>query len=348
MAKVTNNYGEVYGYARVSTKEQNLDRQLDAMLAYGVKESHIFAEKESGKSFNREAYKKLIHVVRKGDIIVIKSIDRLGRNYQDIIDQWRMITQDIGCGIHVIDMPSLNTSGDPSDLLSRFITDMMLQVLSFVAENERENTLRRQREGFDAAKKRGTIKIGRPRAKIPFEFWDIFVAWKTGAAKTEELGKYYKEKYGQSMRTFYRRLRELDMRYGDIPPYKLQDYMVEDDFFDGIDFDFERCEAAVGIYNSYITDPSYRLKYRKEARERREADPDGERRREEEEIRQIVLAKRQAEFKAKFGIEDTPEEEEQKLIAKRGRIAPQTERQRIALKEARESSSKAIKTTIVD
>lgn len=122
-----NPFGRVYGYVRVSTNTQCTDRQLDAMLDYGVPENHIFIEKQSGKNFNRPMYKKLIRLIRKGDIIVIKSIDRLGRNYQDIIDQWRIITQDIGCGIHVIDMPTLNTSGDPTDLLSKFITDMMLQ-----------------------------------------------------------------------------------------------------------------------------------------------------------------------------------------------------------------------------
>lgn len=163
--KIKNKYGEVWGYVRVSTKEQHEDRQLIALEEYGVDNTHIFIDKQSGKNFNRPAYKRLVRIVRKGDIIVIKSIDRLGRNYQDIIDQWRMITQDIGCGIHVIDMPLLNTSGDPEDLLNKFITDMMLQVLSFVAQNERENTITRQKEGIEAAKRRRKVRIGRPQEK---------------------------------------------------------------------------------------------------------------------------------------------------------------------------------------
>ena len=116
-----NDYGEVWGYCRVSTKEQNIDRQEDAMLAYGVMPSHIFIEHETGKHFNRPVYKRMIRIIRKGDIIVIKSLDRLGRDYKDINSQWRMITQDIGCGIHVIDMPVLNISGTPGDFMSLFI-----------------------------------------------------------------------------------------------------------------------------------------------------------------------------------------------------------------------------------
>ena len=138
--KLVSPWGEIWGYCRVSTKDQNTDRQEDAMITYGVDPKHIFIEHESGKNFNRPMYKRLIRIVRKGDIIVIKSIDRLGRNYQDIIDQWRMITQDIGCGIHVLDMPTLNTSGDPSDLLSKFITDMMLYSASIITGNLRINT----------------------------------------------------------------------------------------------------------------------------------------------------------------------------------------------------------------
>lgn len=151
----------------------------------------------------------MIRVAQRGDIIVIKSIDRLGRNYTEIRDQWQMITQDIGCGIHVLDMPALNTTGDPGDLISRFVTDMILQVLA----------LKRQKEGLKSARKKGSLKIGRPK------------------------------EYGMSTRTFFRRMRELDSRYGDIPPEKLRDYIVEDDFADGIEFAMERIEDVVGIWN---------------------------------------------------------------------------------------------------
>ena len=132
-----NPHGEVWGYARVSTAQQKIDRQVDAIVDYGVPEHRIFIDYQSGKDFNRPAYRKLIRVLRKGDILIIKSIDRLGRNYTEIIEQFRIITQDIGCGIHVIDMPMLNTSGDHMDLMNRFVSDLILQVLSFVAENER-------------------------------------------------------------------------------------------------------------------------------------------------------------------------------------------------------------------
>lgn len=340
--KLESPWGEVWGYARVSTKDQNLDRQIDALHAYGVKDSHIFKESESGKNFNRSEYKRMIRVVRKGDIIVIKAIDRLGRNYQDIIDQWRMITQDIGCGIHVIDMPTLNTSGDPGDLLSRFITDMMLQVLSFVAENERENTLKRQREGIEAAKKRGNVKIGRPKTKMPFEFWEIYITWKTGEMKTKELIKFCKDKYGICQRTFYRRIHELDQRYGDIPPKKLRDLIVEDDFADGIEFAMERCEASIGVYNPYVNNPEHEKELRALLKAREAEDPDRMEKEEEEELKRIILEKRQAEFRERFGIQGTDTDE-----VKRGR-KPTTQKQRQAIRDAQNASKTAIKTVIID
>lgn len=324
MEKITNEFGRVFGYVRVSTKEQNTDRQTDDMLAYGVLENHIFIEKQSGKNFNRPMYKKLIRLIRKGDIIVIKSIDRLGRNYQDIIDQWRMITQDIGCGIHVIDMPTLNTSGDPTDLLSKFITDMMLQVLSFVAENERENTIKRQKEGIEAAKRRGNVKLGRPRTKIPFEFWNVYVSWKTGEVKATDLIKYCHKEYGICQRTFYRRIRELDQRFGDVPPSQLKDFMM-DEYMDGFSYDAERADAALGYFNPYTNSPEQKKKI-KEARQRAAR----EEKEDEEELRRIILEKRQAEFRSKFGIEDTPIPD----VSKRGRKPPTTHA--------------PVKTTIID
>lgn len=240
------NEGTRYGYVRVSTKEQNEARQLDALAAYGIKSKNIFMDKQSGKDFNRPAYKRLIRTVKKGDIIVIKSIDRLGRNYQDIIDQWRMITQDIGCGIHVLDMPSLNTSGDPRDLLSRFITDMMLQVLSFVAENERENTKQRQKEGIAAAKRRG-VKFGRPEATIPKDFINIYIRWKTKETPAMKLIEEMREKEGISGRTFYRRINELDKRFEGLSINQIKQIKIEED----LEYEMEKKDAEEGKYTSY-------------------------------------------------------------------------------------------------
>jgi len=345
-----NPYGEVWGYVRVSTKDQSDLRQLDAMRDYGVDPKHIFTEKVSGKNFNRPQYKRMIRIVRRGDIIVIKSIDRLGRNYTDIIDQWRMITQDIGCGIHVIDMPTLNTSGDPADLLSRFITDMMLQVLSFVAENERENTLKRQKEGIEAAKRRGAHigGYGRPKVKIPFEFWEIYIMWKTGEVKPGKLLRYCKDTYGICTRTFYRRIREIDMRYGDIKPENLRDLIMDDYVDEGFDYDMERCEAALGYYNPYTNDPRkeavFREKYKaKLAAEKQKEEED--RKADEEEIKRIILEKRRAEFRAKFGIDADNDEE---LTIVRGRNAPTNSRkQKQALHDAEKATLEAIRTTII-
>lgn len=221
---IINPNGKVYGYIRVSTKEQNEDRQIYALTEYGVKPANIYMDKMTGSSLNRPAYKYLIRNVRRGDIIVIKSIDRLGRNYQDVIDQWRMITEDLGVGIHVIDMPTLNSSGDPKDLMSRFITDMMLQVLSFVAQTERENTLKRQSEGLAAKKRRGE-KMGRKAAKIPKNFWSWYIVWRNKSMTVKEICDEIKI----SPRTFYRRIRELDRQYGDFDVRTLEKMIIEDD-----------------------------------------------------------------------------------------------------------------------
>lgn len=303
MAKLKNPTGEIWGYARVSTKEQHEDRQLIALEEYGVDSAHIFLDKQSGKNFNRPAYKRLIRIIRKGDIIVIKSIDRLGRDYQDIIDQWRMITQDIGCGIHVVDMPMLNTSGDPEDLLSRFITDMMLQVLSFVAQNERENTINRQKEGIEAAKRRRNVKIGRPKKKMPFDFWEIFIMWKTEEYHANDLWRYCHETWGMSNRTFYRRLNELDQRYGDFTPDQLRRLILDKEFVDGIEYDNERIEQGIGYYNPYVLHNPEVAKEQKKKRKEKYADLTPEE--EEAELKKIILARRQQEFKDRFGIDDT-------------------------------------------
>jgi DNA invertase Pin-like site-specific DNA recombinase len=160
----------IYGYARVSTREQNLDRQLEELKKYTDK---IYADKESGKNFDRPEYKKLIRKLKKDDVLVIKSIDRLGRNYDLIIDEWRKITKDIGANIKVLDMPLLDTT--QKELTGKFISDLVLQILSYVAEQERTLIKQRQAEGIRIAKEKG-VKFGRPRA----EFDNLEEAYKNG------------------------------------------------------------------------------------------------------------------------------------------------------------------------
>lgn len=295
-----NPHGRLIGYARVSTTGQSVDRQIDAMLDYGLDREDIYVEKESGKSFNnRPVYKKLIRILRRGDILVIMAIDRLGRNYQEIIDQWRLITQDIGCGIHVIDMPLLNTSGDPNDLLSTFITDMMLQVLSFVAENERETILKRQKEGLEAARRRGNVQIGRPRARIPLEFWEVFLLWKSGTVRTKELVEYSKNNYGICKRTFYRRIRELDSQFGDFNYTELREMDVSG-YAAGFSYLTEDKEAEVGYYNPYRNDPDKEKHAREERKMLRDAALLDAATNDDAEMRRIIREKRQTEFASKF------------------------------------------------
>ena len=142
--------GNVYGYIRVSTKEQNEDRQYIAMKEFGVNDRNIFMDKQSGKDFNRPSYKRLSRLLKPGDVLVIKSIDRLGRNYEEIIEQWRMITKIRGAAIVVLDMPLLDTRQKDKDLTGTFIADLVLQILSYVAETEREFMRQRQAEGIAA------------------------------------------------------------------------------------------------------------------------------------------------------------------------------------------------------
>ena len=166
----------VYGYIRVSTREQNEDRQLIALREIGVEEKNIYTDKQSGKDFNRPQYKKLLRKLKKDDLLYIKSIDRLGRNYDEILQQWRYLTKDKGIDIVVLDMPLLDTRRG-KDLMGTFLSDIVLQVLSFVAENERTNIRQRQAEGIAAAKKRG-VKFGRPPSPLPENFYDIHKAWR--------------------------------------------------------------------------------------------------------------------------------------------------------------------------
>ena len=179
-----------YGYIRVSTREQNEDRQLIALHEVSVPEKNIFMDKQSGKDFDRPQYKRLLRKLKKDDLLYIKSIDRLGRNYLEIQEQWRAITKDKGVDIVVLDMPLLDTRRG-KDLVGTFLADIVLQVLSFVAENERTNIRQRQAEGIAAAKARG-VRVGRPPQPRPAGFHSAYQRWKagkiTGTAAARECG----------------------------------------------------------------------------------------------------------------------------------------------------------------
>ncbi len=161
-----------YAYGRVSAKDQNLQRQLSAFTEFGIEKSYIFSDKKSGKDFERKEYKRLLKKLKSGDLLVIKSIDRLGRNYEQIISEWAFITNTIGADILVLDMPLLDTRTKAETLVGKFISDIVLQVLSFVAENERENIKQRQAEGIRAAIGKG-IKFGRPTTDYSDEFLTV-------------------------------------------------------------------------------------------------------------------------------------------------------------------------------
>ena len=167
-----------YGYIRVSTREQNEDRQVIALREMAVPEGNIFMDKQSGKGFNRPQYKRLLRKLKKDDLLYIKSIDRLGRNYEEILEQWRILTKSKGVDIVVLDMPLLDTRRG-KDLMGTFLSDIVLQVLSFVAENERTNIRARQAEGIAAAKARG-IRFGRPPRPLPENFHENYQRWKAG------------------------------------------------------------------------------------------------------------------------------------------------------------------------
>ena len=192
-----------YGYVRVSSTDQNESRQIMAMQEYGITNSNIFIDKQSGKDFNRPSYKRLSGKLKKGDLLYIHSIDRLGRNYEEIQNQWRILTKEIGIDIVVIDMPILNVR-QSKDLMGIFIADLVLQILSFVAQNERENIRKRQLQGIAAAKARG-VRFGRPKKTIPDNFYELVEQWKNGHIAIPELIK----QCNISKATFYRRLKEI-------------------------------------------------------------------------------------------------------------------------------------------
>lgn len=194
----------VFGYVRVSTKNQCEDRQLIAMREYGVPERNIVVEKQSGKDFDRPRYQKLMHRLKRGDTLIVKSLDRLGRDYLEIQEQWRIISKEKGVAIIVLDMPLLNTK-EHAELIGQLITDLVLQLFSFVAQTERENIHKRQREGIEAARARG-VKFGRPRMVLPENFAEIVAQWRRGDFTAQEAA----EKLGVSRSTFFRRVRELE------------------------------------------------------------------------------------------------------------------------------------------
>ena len=168
----------IYSYVRVSAKDQNEDRQMIAMRDVGVPNGNIYMDKQSGKDFNRPKYRKLVRKLKKDDLLYIKSIDRLGRNYEEIVEQWRYLTKNKGVDICVLDMPLLDTRRG-KDLVGTFLSDIVLQVLSFVAENERKNIKTRQAEGIAAAKARG-VRFGRPPIPLPKGFNHVCGEWKAG------------------------------------------------------------------------------------------------------------------------------------------------------------------------
>ena len=195
--------GNLYGYIRVSTRDQNEDRQLIALRELKIPEKNIFMDKQSGKDFNRPQYKRLVRKLKKDDLLYIKSIDRLGRNYAEILEQWRLLTQTKGADIVVLDMPLLDTRRG-KDLMGTFLSDIVLQVLSFVAENERTNIRQRQAEGIAAAHLKG-VKFGRPKCSV--KDWDIYYPkWKQGKITAVEC---YRQ-LGVSASTFYRLVHEFE------------------------------------------------------------------------------------------------------------------------------------------
>ena len=176
---------EKYGYIRVSTREQNPERQFVALQTYNIPKTNIYLDQISGKDFMRPQYQKLLTRLRQGDLLIIKSIDRLGRNYGEILEQWRNITKGIGADIQVIDMPLLNTDSFHGDLTGIFISDLVLQILAYVAETERSFIKQRQAEGIAVAKAKG-VKFGCRKIKTPHDFEKYFKMWEQGEISTRK------------------------------------------------------------------------------------------------------------------------------------------------------------------
>ncbi|MBQ8822863.1 MAG: recombinase family protein [Lachnospiraceae bacterium] len=195
---------ERYGYIRVSAKDQNPERQFLAMQEQQIKQKNIYLDKMSGKSFARPQYLRMLKRVKKGDVIIVKSIDRLGRDYEEILEQWRKITKEIGADIQVIDMPLLNTNTSHGDLTGVFIADLVLQILAYVAETERAFIRQRQAEGIAAAKQRG-IQFGCRKKEMPEEFQKYYLLWRNGKISLRKAA----EELGMNYSTFYRRCMEI-------------------------------------------------------------------------------------------------------------------------------------------
>ena len=194
----------VYGYIRVSSKDQKEDRQQIALKEVGVELQNIYVDKQSGKDFNRPQYKKMLRKMKKDDLLYIKSIDRLGRNYEEILQQWRVLTKEKGIDIVVLDMPLLDTRRG-KDLMGTFLSDIVLQVLSFVAENERTNIRQRQAEGIAAAKAKG-VKFGRPPLPLPDNFYEVHKAWRAKKLTLKEAAAACDMPVG----TFYAKARKFE------------------------------------------------------------------------------------------------------------------------------------------
>lgn len=194
---------KIYGYVRVSSTEQNEDRQLLAMADRYVPQVNIYIDKQSGKNFNRPMYKKLVKKLKKNDLLYIKSIDRLGRNYEEILTQWRILTKEKKVDIVVIDMPLLDTRNG-KDLMGTFIADLVLQLLSFISENERKTIRQRQREGIEAAKQRG-VKFGRPEKPLPENFQQLYRQWLTNEISATEVAR----QCNFTTATFYNKIKRM-------------------------------------------------------------------------------------------------------------------------------------------
>lgn len=190
----------IYGYVRVSSKEQNEARQKIAMKNFSIPEENIFMDKQSGKNFDRKAYQRLLKTVKKGDVLVVQSIDRLGRNYDEILEQWRVLTRKKQVDIVVLDMPLLDTRDKNKDLMGTFVADLVLQILSYVAQNERENIRKRQAEGIAAARERG-VHFGNPGKPVPETFEHVVTRWRKKEIRLDEalaelgIGRTYFFKY---------------------------------------------------------------------------------------------------------------------------------------------------------
>ncbi len=189
----------VHAYARVSSKDQNEARQINDFIEFGISERDIYIDKQSGKDFNRTEYQRLLNVLRKGDLLLVQSIDRLGRNYKDIQEQWKYITCELEADIKVLDMPLLDTSASTENLDSRFISDLVLQILSYVAEKERVNIKKRQAQGIANAKAHG-VTLGRPKATYPDNWEEVYQLW----TKKQITAKEAMERTDLKRNTFYK------------------------------------------------------------------------------------------------------------------------------------------------